>query len=63
MPAKASTKRIPAKGRKADALFVEPMQCRPVTKLPAGDEWLYELKLDGYRRVVVKNGSEDLTAR
>ena len=26
--------------------------------LPSGEQWLYELKLDGYRCVVVKNGSD-----
>ena len=27
-----------------------------VDKLPAGDEWLYEAKFDGYRAIVVKEG-------
>ncbi len=27
--------------RKAD--FVEPMDCAPVTKLPDGPEWIYEI--------------------
>src|SRR5947208_15509745 len=39
--------------RKAD--FVEPMDCAPVTKLPDGPEWIYEIKLDGYRAVGVKS--------
>src|SRR5580692_3179593 len=25
------------------------MECLPVERLPEGDEWIYELKLDGYR--------------
>ena len=29
--------------------FIEPMYARAVEKLPAGREWLYEIKLDGYR--------------
>ena len=29
--------------------FVEPMECLAVTKLPDGQQWLYEIKLDGYR--------------
>ena len=37
--------------------FVEPMQARLVTKLPEGDRWLYEVKLDGYRAIAIKNGS------
>jgi hypothetical protein len=35
--------------RKAYALpsFVVPMAAQPVANLPEGDDWLYELKLDG----------------
>jgi ATP-dependent DNA ligase len=29
--------------------FIEPMYARLVQKLPEGNEWLYEVKLDGYR--------------
>jgi bifunctional non-homologous end joining protein LigD len=48
------------------------MECLPVAKLPDGDEWVYELKLDGYRaqaiceesgvRLFSRNG-KDLTKR
>jgi DNA ligase D-like protein (predicted ligase) len=38
------------------AEFIEPMQCLLVNKLPEGEEWEYELKLDGYRTLVVKHG-------
>ena len=38
--------------RKAE--FIDTMDCLPVTKLPEGPEWTYELKLDGYRLVAVK---------
>jgi DNA ligase D-like protein (predicted ligase) len=31
------------------------MECLPVDKLPEGADWLYEIKLDGYRLEVVKN--------
>ena len=34
--------------------FVRPMLAKPVKELPAGPNWLYELKLDGYRVLVVK---------
>ena len=34
--------------------FVKPMLARPVDRLPSGAGWLYELKLDGYRTLVVK---------
>jgi ATP-dependent DNA ligase len=37
--------------------FVEPMQCKSVTALPAGEKW-FEIKFDGYRCVAVKRGSE-----
>jgi ATP dependent DNA ligase domain len=38
------------------AEFIEPMQCLLVSKLPEGQAWEYELKLDGYRTLVVKHG-------
>jgi DNA ligase D-like protein (predicted ligase) len=34
--------------------FIEPMECLPVEKVPIGDHWTYELKLDGYRLEAVK---------
>lgn len=39
--------------------FVEPMACLAVTKLPGGSEWLWEIKLDGYRAVAVKATSSE----
>ena len=36
--------------------FLEPMKCRPVTALPDGPEWTYELKFDGYRCEALKSG-------
>ena len=27
--------------------FVEPMQCKPVTTLPTGEKWTFEIKFDG----------------
>jgi DNA ligase D-like protein (predicted ligase) len=38
--------------------FIESMECLPVSKLPEGREWTYEIKLDGYRLEVVKNDRE-----
>ena len=32
------------------------MQCKPVDYLPAGPEWIYELKFDGYRALAIKAG-------
>ena len=37
--------------------FITPMAARPVSQLPEGPEWLYELKLDGYRALLLKNGA------
>jgi len=41
---------------KTKAGFVEPMDCLPVAKLAEGPQWLWEIKLDGYRAVAVKSG-------
>jgi bifunctional non-homologous end joining protein LigD len=38
----------------SDAHFIEPMPCVAVKKLPEGEAWEYELKLDGYRALAVK---------
>jgi ATP-dependent DNA ligase len=40
------------------AAFVEPMLLLKTDKLPEGLEWLYELKLDGYRAVAFKSGGK-----
>jgi len=47
---------LPAK----NASFVEPMKCLSVVSLPEGSQWLWEIKLDGYRALAVKSG-RDLT--
>jgi bifunctional non-homologous end joining protein LigD len=38
-------------------VFVPPMAARVVDRLPEGREWLYEVKLDGYRALILKNGT------
>lgn len=38
-----------------EAAFVQPMECLLVSKLPDGPQWLWEIKLDGYRAVAVKS--------
>lgn len=38
--------------------FVQPMAALLVGKLPAGDEWLYEAKFDGYRALALKDGAK-----
>ena len=34
------------------------MQCKPVTALPAGEKWTFEIKFDGYRCIAVKRRRE-----
>lgn len=36
--------------------FLKPMECLPVLKLPEGQAWIYELKLDGHRVEAVRRG-------
>ena len=42
------------KGRRTKARFIEPMLLR-TEKLPQGADWLYEIKLDGYRILAIKS--------
>jgi hypothetical protein len=49
LPASAKTRPAPA--------FVVPMAAQPVTELPEGDDWIYEIKWDGYRALLVKEGT------
>ena len=35
--------------------FIEPMLLQPSKVLPFGEQWLYELKFDGYRGLAIKN--------
>ena len=41
--------------RPARAAFVPPMAAEVVDRLPEGDDWLYEVKFDGYRALLIKN--------
>ena len=36
--------------------FIKPMKATAVTELPNGDEWIYEVKWDGYRALGLKHG-------
>jgi DNA ligase D-like protein (predicted ligase) len=53
---------VPAKKKPAQArakiAFIEPMECLPVTALPQGDAWSFEIKLDGFRLEAVKKTGE-----
>ncbi|MEO5803160.1 MAG: non-homologous end-joining DNA ligase [Verrucomicrobiota bacterium] len=52
--------------------FISPMKCRLVKTPPRGKKWIYEIKFDGFRALVIKHGenvqllsrsAKDLTAR
>src|SRR5919201_1487050 len=46
------------------ARFIEPMLLLRTDSLPSGGQWLYELKLDGYRAIAFKrNGDVSLRSR
>ena len=46
------------------AAIIEPMLLHQTEKLPDGEGWLYELKLDGFRAVAFKsNGKVHLRSR
>jgi DNA ligase D-like protein (predicted ligase) len=57
---KAARKLSPTKRVKriAPVAFVESMEALGVAKLPEGEDWSYEIKLDGYRLEVVKTSGE-----
>jgi DNA ligase D-like protein (predicted ligase) len=38
--------------------FIEPMLLLRTDKLPEGKDWLYEIKLDGYRALAIKRGGK-----
>jgi bifunctional non-homologous end joining protein LigD len=42
----------------AKLAFVPPMLAKPVAALPDGKIWQYEIKLDGYRALIVKDSKE-----
>ena len=43
---------------KVQAKFIEPMLLLPGQTLPEGTDWIFELKLDGYRAVAFKTSSK-----
>jgi len=43
---------------KTKASFIPPMLLVRTEKLPEGNDWLYELKFDGYRSVAFKTGGK-----
>ena len=51
MPAKLRLTSLPQK----PAAFIEPMECLAVSKLPDAANWIWEVKIDGYRAIAVKS--------
>jgi bifunctional non-homologous end joining protein LigD len=47
----------------AQAEFIEPMQCKLVSKLPEGEDWEYEAKFDGYRALILKDAKVAIVSR
>src|ERR1051325_10528844 len=43
--------------KRSQLTFIEPMYAQAVRDLPAGGEWSYEAKLDGYRCIAAKQGN------
>ena len=43
---------------KIKATFIAPMPLLRTEKLPEGADWLYEIKLDGYRALAIKSGGK-----
>lgn len=53
-----------AKPKTTSARFIDPMLLLRTESLPSGDQWVYELKLDGYRAIAFKtNGAIHLRSR
>ena len=46
-----------------DAAFIEPMECLAVPKLPDAANWVWEIKIDGYRAIGVKSDRVNLYSR
>jgi bifunctional non-homologous end joining protein LigD len=59
MPPKLKLTSLPQK----DAAFIEPMECLAVPKLPDAANWVWEIKIDGYRAIVVKSDRVNLYSR
>lgn len=55
----ATPKKKGAKSHRASApRFIKPMKATAVTEVPEGDEWIYEVKWDGYRALALKHGGD-----
>ncbi len=57
-PKAKSATRSPTRKSPVSPQFVAPMTAREVAALPEGREWLYEVKLDGFRALGLKHGTK-----
>ena len=49
---------MPPPKRSSSPAFVPPMTAKVVTALPEGPQWMYEVKLDGYRALLMKHDGQ-----
>ena len=54
---RSSTKAPAATLQRTTPAFVTPMAAQVVKRLPESDDWIYELKFDGYRALLLKDGT------
>jgi bifunctional non-homologous end joining protein LigD len=57
-PSKEPRKLRTTKASVVEPKFVAPMKPQLVTALPEGPEWLYEVKWDGFRALILKHGTK-----
>ena len=60
MPTTKKNKRRPVRAPRSATTrippaFVTPMAAQVVKRLPEGDDWVYELKFDGYRALIISD--------
>jgi bifunctional non-homologous end joining protein LigD len=60
MPKKNTQKRTTRRSTatRLPPVFITPMAAQVVTQLPEGPDWLHELKFDGYRALLLKDGEQ-----
>jgi ATP-dependent DNA ligase len=54
---KRAAQDVPLPTKRQAPTFVAPMAAASVEALPEGPECSYELKLDGYRALIIKDGT------